>query len=237
MGKATGFLEFERRNEAYEAPLARVKHYKEFVHALSRRRREDPGRALHGLRHSVLQQRLPGEQHHSGLQRPGFPAELEDRDRGPAFDQQLPRVHRAASARRRAKRPARSASTTIRSASSRSSTRSSTKPGPKAGSRRSRRSTRPARRWPSSDRGLPGLAAAQQLARAGHDVTRVREERSHRRIAALRHPRFQARKVADRPPHAADGSRGRDVPHQRVHRQGSAAGAYRQHGEGNRHAG
>ena len=35
MGKATGFLEFERQHETYEAPLARVKHYKEFVHALS----------------------------------------------------------------------------------------------------------------------------------------------------------------------------------------------------------
>jgi glutamate synthase (NADPH/NADH) small chain len=35
MGKATGFLEFERRHETYEAPLTRVKHYKEFVAALS----------------------------------------------------------------------------------------------------------------------------------------------------------------------------------------------------------
>ncbi|MEX3592588.1 MAG: glutamate synthase subunit beta [Burkholderia sp.] len=35
MGKETGFLEFERRHEAYEAPLTRVKHYKEFVAALS----------------------------------------------------------------------------------------------------------------------------------------------------------------------------------------------------------
>ncbi len=35
MGKATGFLEFERRHEAYEAPLTRVKHYKEFVAALT----------------------------------------------------------------------------------------------------------------------------------------------------------------------------------------------------------
>ena len=35
MGKATGFLEFERRHETYEAPLARVKHFKEFVFALS----------------------------------------------------------------------------------------------------------------------------------------------------------------------------------------------------------
>jgi len=35
MGKATGFLEFERQHEAYEAPLTRVKHYKEFVAALT----------------------------------------------------------------------------------------------------------------------------------------------------------------------------------------------------------
>src|SRR5579864_3309829 len=35
MGKATGFLEFKRRHEVYEAPLTRVKHYKEFVAALS----------------------------------------------------------------------------------------------------------------------------------------------------------------------------------------------------------
>src|SRR5579863_9327534 len=35
MGKATGFLEYERRHEAYEAPLTRVKHYKEFVAALT----------------------------------------------------------------------------------------------------------------------------------------------------------------------------------------------------------
>lgn len=31
MGKVTGFLEFERLSEAYEAPKERLKHYKEFV--------------------------------------------------------------------------------------------------------------------------------------------------------------------------------------------------------------
>jgi len=31
MGKATGFMEFERVSESYEAPEQRVKHYKEFV--------------------------------------------------------------------------------------------------------------------------------------------------------------------------------------------------------------
>ncbi len=35
MGKVTGFLEFERLQEAYEAPKARLKHYKEFIVHLS----------------------------------------------------------------------------------------------------------------------------------------------------------------------------------------------------------
>ena len=35
MGKATGFLELERIEEGYEAPQARVKHYKEFVIGLA----------------------------------------------------------------------------------------------------------------------------------------------------------------------------------------------------------
>ena len=39
--------------------------------------------------------------------------------------------------------------------------------------------------------GPAGLAAAQQLNRAGHSVTRVRKGRPHRRAAALRHSRFQ----------------------------------------------
>ena len=35
MGKITGFLEFERVNEAYEAPQERVKHWHEFIPALN----------------------------------------------------------------------------------------------------------------------------------------------------------------------------------------------------------
>jgi len=35
MGKITGFLEFQRLNEAYEAPRERVKHYHEFVDRLT----------------------------------------------------------------------------------------------------------------------------------------------------------------------------------------------------------
>ncbi len=35
MGKVTGFMEFERQEESYEPPVARLKHWKEFVHELS----------------------------------------------------------------------------------------------------------------------------------------------------------------------------------------------------------
>jgi hypothetical protein len=38
-------------------------------HRPGRRAGQGAGGALHGLRHAVLQQRLPGQQHHSGLQR------------------------------------------------------------------------------------------------------------------------------------------------------------------------
>ena len=107
MGKVTGFLEFERLEEGYEPVAERVKHYKEFVIAPGRRRGQGAGRALHGLRHAVLQQRLPGQQHHPGLQRPGLPRRLEERHRGAATRPTTSPSSPAASARRRAKRRAR----------------------------------------------------------------------------------------------------------------------------------
>src|SRR5690606_17795554 len=35
MGKVTGFLEFERIKETYEAPKVRLQHWREFVHTLT----------------------------------------------------------------------------------------------------------------------------------------------------------------------------------------------------------
>jgi hypothetical protein len=74
MGKVTGFMEFERIEEGYKPVPERLKHYKEFVIGLDDAQAK-VRRALHGLRHAVLQQRLPGQQHHSGLQRPGLPGD------------------------------------------------------------------------------------------------------------------------------------------------------------------
>jgi choline dehydrogenase-like flavoprotein len=60
--------------------------------------------------------------------------------------------------------------------------------------------------------GPAGLAAAQQLARVGHDVT-VFEKSSRIGGLLLRHPRLQAGQVGHRPPRRADAGRRRHLPH------------------------
>ncbi len=52
--------------------------------------------------------------------------------------------------------------------------------------------------------GPAGLAAAQQLTRAGHTRHRLRAGRPHRRAAALRHPRIQDGEAPPRPPAGPD---------------------------------
>ena len=66
------------------------------LRAVRRRRAQPPGRPVHGLRHPVLQQRLPARQPDPGLERPGLPRPVARGDRSAARDQQLPGVHRTA---------------------------------------------------------------------------------------------------------------------------------------------
>lgn len=132
MGKATGFLEFERRHEAYEAPLTRVKHYKEFVAALT-----DADAKVQGAR--CMDCGIPFC--NNGCPVNNIIPDFNDLVYRQDWQQAIEVLHSTNNfpeftgriCRRRAKRPARSGSTTIRSASSRSSTRSSTRPGRKAG--------------------------------------------------------------------------------------------------------
>ena len=51
MGKSTGFLEYDRENNAAAEPKARIKHYQEFHLPLGE---EEAGSAVYGLRGSVL---------------------------------------------------------------------------------------------------------------------------------------------------------------------------------------
>ena len=76
-----------------------------------------------------------------------------------------------------------------------------------------RASHRQARRRGRLRPGRHGLRAATRARRACRDA--VREERPHRRPAALRHSRLQDGEAPDRPPHRADGGRRRRVPHRR----------------------
>ena len=68
MGKPTGFMELRRQDEASLPVAERLKNYREFVQHLTDEQAAHPGRTLHGLRHPFLYQRLPRQQHHSGLE-------------------------------------------------------------------------------------------------------------------------------------------------------------------------
>ena len=71
MGKITGFLEIDRQDRKYAPAADRVRNYNEFVIPLGDEGTRAGG-ALHGLRHSLLSQRLPGKQPDPGLERPGL---------------------------------------------------------------------------------------------------------------------------------------------------------------------
>ncbi len=66
------------------------------LRAVPDRAHPHPGQPVHGLRHPVLQQRLPARQPHPRLERPRLPGPLARGHRPAARHQQLPRVHRAA---------------------------------------------------------------------------------------------------------------------------------------------
>ena len=52
MGKVTGFLEIDRRDRKYQPAADRMRHFREFMHSARRGGDARPGGALHGLRHS-----------------------------------------------------------------------------------------------------------------------------------------------------------------------------------------
>ncbi len=153
-----------------------------------------PRRAVHGLRHPVLSHRLPAREPHPGVERPRVPRPVGGGVRSPARDEQLPRVHRAAVPGAVRSRVRARDQRARRSRSSRSKSRSSTGRGKTASCVRCSSTARRAsgsRSWGAVRR---GSAAAQQLTRAGHDVTVF--ERADRIGGLLRYgiPEFKMEK-------------------------------------------
>jgi glutamate synthase (NADPH/NADH) small chain len=120
----------------------------------------------------------------------------------------------AASARPRARKPARSTSKTFRSRSRRSSRQSPTRPGKWAGSCR-RPPTKTGKKVAIIGSGPAGMAAAQQLARAGHDGACLRAREPSGGLLRYGIPDFKMEKhFIDRRVEQMEG-RGRDLPLQR----------------------
>ena len=164
------------------------------LRALPRGPPPGPGQPLHGLRHPLLQPGLPAGQPHPGLERPRLPGPLARGHRPPPRHQQLPRVHRAA-----VPGPVRGG---VRARHQRGPGHHQAGRGQhhrrglgaRAGSSRSSAPSRPARRVAVVGSGPAGLAAAQQLTRAGHQVTVF--ERADRIGGLLRYgiPEFKMEK-------------------------------------------
>ena len=54
MGKATGFMDYDRQDKPAEDPKERIKHFKEFHTPLSKRRTGTAGSQMYGVRRTVL---------------------------------------------------------------------------------------------------------------------------------------------------------------------------------------
>ena len=199
MGDVTGFLKYRRSASCPPAGPGAAARLEGGLRALPGRGRLPPGGALHGLRDPVLPRGLPPRQPHPGVERPRLPRRLVGGHRASARHQQLSRVHRAAVPGSVRGLPACSGSTTTRSTIERIEYEiverawSEGWVGPVPG------------RCPTGKRvavvgsGPAGLAAAQQLVRAGHQV--VVFERAERPGGLLRYgiPEFKMEKaVLDR---------------------------------------
>ena len=188
VGKPTGFVEIEREVTGRRPVAERVNDWNEIDRRSPKRSVQAQGARCMDCGVPFCHTGLSGGQHHPGLERPGLSRPTGRRRCAFCTPPTISRSSPGASARRRARASACSASTSRRSRSSTSRRRSSTAASRRAGSSRSRPQTRTGKSVAVVGSGPAGLAAAQQLNRAGPSGHGVREGRSHRRPAALRHP-------------------------------------------------
>ena len=185
MGELGAFLKIERARRRLRGPgrARRERPTSEFLVQRSDEELRRAGRALHGVRRAVLPQRLPAGQPDPRLERPRLPRPLAGRDPPAARDEQLPRVHRppvpgAVRGRVRAGDP--------RGRRGHDQADRELDHRPRLGGGLGRPAAAAPRdrplASPSSAPGPAGMAAAQQLRRAGH--TRRRSSSATRPPAA-----------------------------------------------------
>jgi glutamate synthase (NADPH/NADH) small chain len=218
MGKVTGFLEIDRSDRRYEPASDRVRHFREFVLPLGEEgTRRQAGRCMEcGIPfcHSAcpVNNQIPDwndlvynsdwKEAHSNLQ------STNNFRRSPA-----------ASARPLARRPARSISSdapvTIKTIEAAIADRGfeegwvvPQRPARKTG-----------RKVAVIGSGPAGLACAQQLARAGHDVHLFDKHAKPGGLLRYGIPDFKMEKGHRRPAHGADVGRGRHLPWRRACRR------------------
>ena len=214
MGKVTGFKEYTREMPPRRPVAERVNDWFEVYHDFPEEQAPHAGGALHGLRRAVLPHRLPAEQHHPGLERPGLPRPLEGRHPRSARHQQFSGVHRPHLPRAvRGRLRAGHQRARRHHQADREDHHRTRLPGRLDRARAARGPHRQARGGGRLRAGRPGRGAATEPRRALGDG--LREGRPHRRAAALRHSRLQAGEARGRPPPRPDGSGRRQVPDQR----------------------
>ena len=211
MGELGGFLKIERigrRSTATRTSASTTTS--EFLVQRPGRGAARAGRALHGVRHPVLPQRLPARQPHPGLERPRLPRPLARRDPPAARDEQLPRVHRAAvpgavRGRLRAGDPR------GRRGHDQADRELDHRPrvGRGLGRAAAAAAPRPASPSRSSAPGPAGMAAAQQLRREGHRVVLFERDEAAGGLVRFGVPDFKIEKCVVERRVAAAARRGR----------------------------
>ena len=191
MGKVTGFLEIDRRDRKYLPASDRIRNYREFIIPLGEEGTRDQAARCMDCGIPYCHTGCPVNNQIPDWNDLVYHGNWEEAIAQPALDQQFPGVHRPRLPG--ALRGVLHAEPRGHAGHHQDDRMRDRRQGLAEWLDPARRSRRhkTGKRVAVIGSGPAGMAAAQQLARAGHDGRPVREERQGRRPAALRHSRLQ----------------------------------------------